>query len=116
MKIVADESVNYRLVELLRQNSYEVVPICDVASGITDKEMIHFAQNLSALVLTEDKDFGELVFSHQIKAISIVFLRYDKTEKIIIGRNLLKALAEVDFSASYVFVTITAQKIRLTSI
>jgi hypothetical protein len=45
-----------------------------------------------------------------------VFLRYDKTEEITIGQNLLKALAEVDFSASYVFVTITAQKIRLTTI
>ena len=116
MKIVADESVNYRLVELLRQNDYEIVPICDVASGITDKEVIQFAQNLYAMVITEDKDFGELVFSHQIKDVSIVFLRYDKTEEITIGQNLLKALAEVDFSASYVFVTITAQKIRLTTI
>jgi predicted nuclease of predicted toxin-antitoxin system len=116
MKIVADESVNYRLVELLRQNAYEVVPICDVASGISDKEVIHFAQNLYAMIITEDKDFGELVFSHQIKDVSIVFLRYDKMEEIKIGQNLLKALAEVDFSASYVFVTITAQKIRLTMI
>lgn len=116
MKIVADESVNYRLVKLLRQNAYEVVPICDVASGISDKEVIHFAQNLYAMIITEDKDFGELVFSHQIKDVSIVFLRYDKMEEIKIGQNLLKALAEVDFSASYVFVTITAQKIRLTMI
>ncbi|WP_369008982.1 DUF5615 family PIN-like protein [Larkinella terrae] len=41
-----------------------------------DADVIESSRNPPRIILTEDKDFGEWVFSHQVNDISVIFLRY----------------------------------------
>jgi len=76
MKILADESVDKQIVEQLRKDGHEVDYVAESTPGISDPEVLNRANELNALLVTADKDFGELVFQ-QLWASStgIVLLR-----------------------------------------
>ena len=57
MNLLADESV-----ERLRQEGHEVFYIAEVEPSLTDEQVLERANEQAALLLTADKDFGELVF------------------------------------------------------
>ncbi|MCF6332622.1 MAG: DUF5615 family PIN-like protein [Draconibacterium sp.] len=54
MVLVADESVDFGIVKVLRQKGYNVVSILEEFQGITDKEVLRIAIKCKALLLTED--------------------------------------------------------------
>jgi predicted nuclease of predicted toxin-antitoxin system len=77
MKIVADEGVDRQVVEELRSESHEVIYVAELAPGISDDEVLQLANERDALLLTTDKDFGELVFRLGRVAAGIVLMRLE---------------------------------------
>jgi len=76
MIIFADESVDGPIVEQLRQDGNEVLYVAEFDSGITDTEVLRSANEARALLLTADKDFGELVFRRKLLSTrGVVMLR-----------------------------------------
>ncbi|PKK38091.1 hypothetical protein BWI96_03150 [Siphonobacter sp. SORGH_AS_0500] len=78
--ILADENIDHNLIEALRSVGIEVMSIYEEFRGISDYSIIEISRNPSRIILTEDKDFGEWVFAHQVKDISVVLLRYELKE------------------------------------
>lgn len=62
MKFLADENVEKPIVDWLRKEGHEVNYIAEEAPSITDKQVIKMAREGSMILLTNDKDFGELVY------------------------------------------------------
>ena len=62
MNFLADESIDRQIVVHLRQDGHAVQYIAEMASGISDDNVLAIANRESSLLLTADKDFGELVF------------------------------------------------------
>jgi predicted nuclease of predicted toxin-antitoxin system len=62
VRLLADENIQAPLVAALRQAGHDGASIAEEASGITDDEVVAFAAAHHRYLLTEDKDFGELVF------------------------------------------------------
>ena len=62
MKIVADESVDWPIVERLRRDGHEVIAILETCPGAPDARVLEIANASEAILLTADHDFGELVF------------------------------------------------------
>ncbi len=115
--IVADENLHGKIIKALVDSGREVFPIGKFLAGISDKEVIQKAKELSAVIITEDKDFGELVFSYNITYVSIIFLRYTKSELDVIIQNLSSVLSLHDFSLPpSKFVTITPRKVRIRTL
>ncbi|HMU33532.1 MAG TPA: DUF5615 family PIN-like protein [Pyrinomonadaceae bacterium] len=78
MKFLADENFEPHFVERLRNEGYEVIFLDEYAAGISDEEILELAVKQDAVVITNDKDFGELVFRHGFESRGVVFLRlYD---------------------------------------
>ena len=75
MKLVADESVDYGIIKLLRQNGFEAISIFEQHAGIKDSEVLKLANAHQSLLITEDKDFGELVYRLQYKHDGILLIR-----------------------------------------
>ena len=63
MNLLADEGVDRQIVERLRQEGHHVVYIAEVEPGITDEVVLDRANEINALLITLDKDFGELTSS-----------------------------------------------------
>jgi len=62
MRWLADECVDAALVDHLRTAGHDVAYVIEVTPGESDLQAIDRAQREGRLLLTEDKDFGELVF------------------------------------------------------
>jgi predicted nuclease of predicted toxin-antitoxin system len=61
-EILADEGVDRQIVERLRDAGYRVLFIAELEPGIDDVTVLRRAEEAGALLLTADKDFGELIF------------------------------------------------------
>lgn len=62
MNLLADESVDFGIIEALRANGYEVEAIIEIDPSIDDDEVLEIAIEKDVILLTEDKDFGELTY------------------------------------------------------
>ena len=75
MKIVADENVDKQIVEHLRKKGNEVYYICEQTRGIRDEDVLVESLSTEAILITADKDFGELVFRQQLPHSGILLIR-----------------------------------------
>lgn len=72
MNLLADEGVDKQIVEQLRRDSHDVLYVAEMEPGITDEIVLKRANEHNALLITEDKDFGELVFRQQLLHTGVV--------------------------------------------
>lgn len=75
MNLFADESVDRPVVERLREDGHDIVYVAELAPSITDDEVLREANSRSAVLMTADKDFGELVFRQGVIHSGVVLLR-----------------------------------------
>jgi predicted nuclease of predicted toxin-antitoxin system len=87
-----DECVDATLVAGLRESGHDAVYMSDVAPRATDVEVMNRAHRESRLLLTEDKDFGDLVFRQARPVPGIVLLRIDSVLRAHKGARLLAAV------------------------
>ena len=75
MKIVADESIDKQIVDRLRSGGHDVVFIAELDPGIEDEAVLLRSRESNSVLLTADKDFGELVFRQRLLHSGIVLIR-----------------------------------------
>jgi len=75
MNLIADESVDFGIINILRQKGFVVTSICEDFSGIMDTEVLKIANEKKCFLITEDKDFGELTFRLKFRHFGILLIR-----------------------------------------
>jgi predicted nuclease of predicted toxin-antitoxin system len=80
---------------------------------MSDINIIDIVKEKKGVLITEDKDFGELVFAYNIRSVSVIFFRYDQPKYHMIEDHLLKAVRLFYENDTPVFITVTENKIRI---
>ncbi|MGH7595147.1 MAG: DUF5615 family PIN-like protein [bacterium] len=62
MNFLADEDVEKPVVEMLRHDGHDVLYMCEIATHTIDEKLLEQANAELRILLTNDKDYGELVF------------------------------------------------------
>lgn len=75
MKILADENVDRAIVDWLIQEKHEVSWLTQRETGANDLTVAALASLKNRILITFDRDFGELVFGAGITIPGVVFLR-----------------------------------------
>jgi len=75
MILLADESVDRQIVDQLREDGHTVLDVTEMDPGISDEAVLSLANEKEALLLTADRDFGELVFRQRKVTKGIVLIR-----------------------------------------
>jgi len=75
MNFVADECVDKKIVECLREDGYKVSYIAETDCGISDDAVLEKANQEEAVLLTGDTDFGELIFRRHRITVGVMLLR-----------------------------------------
>lgn len=114
--ILEDENIDTNLVSILRSKNIEVFHIKEGHRGVPDEEVILLSKNPPRIILTEDKDFGEWVYAHQERDISVILLRYSVKETESIISILLNLILSKGDGLYGKFTTVTTQKIRIRSL
>lgn len=111
--ILADENIDHSLIAALRAAGYSVESVYEAHRSITDEAVISLSRNPLRLILTEDKDFGEWVFAHGIRDISVIFLRYHFRDTAELIATLLELLRTRLPDLQGAFTTVGVHKIRI---
>ena len=64
-KLLADENIAAPMVNALGNAGWDIVYVTDRFPGALDHEVLKLAQDENRILLTEDKDFGDLVVRAQ---------------------------------------------------
>jgi predicted nuclease of predicted toxin-antitoxin system len=75
VKIFADESVDRQIVAGLRAAGHEVLFVAELDPGIDDEKVLSESRQRNALLVTADKDFGELVFRQRLLHSGVLLIR-----------------------------------------
>ncbi len=73
--LLADENIPRLVIRQLRELGFNVTSITETSPSIKDTEVISLAAQLDRVILTADKDFGELAFRHSLSVPGIILLR-----------------------------------------
>lgn len=77
MRFLANENFPDPSIVLLRAYGHDVRSIRKESPGASDPQVIAMAKADNRIILTFDKDYGELIFKHGMEAPpAVVFLRY----------------------------------------
>ncbi len=75
LSLLADENVDQEIVTVLRAKGYDVLYVAELEQGISDDKVLDLANQRGALLLTADKDFGELVYRQHRLSGGVVLYR-----------------------------------------
>lgn len=113
MRFLIDECTGSKVASWLRGENYEVYSVFEEARGMTDDEVLTKAAVENWILITNDKDFGEMIFRERRAHHGIIFMRLDDeraANKIKVLRQLLENYAE---KLPEQFVTVTETKVRI---
>lgn len=92
MQFLANENFPLPSIVLLRKAGYSVSSVAELFPGLSDREVIKKAQEGNFVILTFDKDYGELLFKYgNERPPGVVFFRYKGESPDEVG-SLLKSL------------------------
>ena len=114
MRLCANENLPEDCVLRLRQDGHDVLWIRDTAPGSPDNEVLARAHSENRLLITFDKDFGELVFRRG-KAASrgVVLFRLRKLSPDYVARRVTQILdSTCDWDGNYAVVDEHAIRLR----
>jgi predicted nuclease of predicted toxin-antitoxin system len=112
LKFLADECCDTGLVGSLRQDGHDVLYVPEKKSGVLDDEVLLDAYNEERILLTEDKDFGELVYRLKKPSRGIVLIRIDVKERHRKWARLKKLIDDLGDRLPGHFVVIDTKKFR----
>ena len=114
MNFVADESLDGAIISAVRALGHEVLAIIETEPGISDAMVLDRAFSRRAILLTEDKDFGELVFRRRLPHFGVILVRTDRCTSEEKAGFVVKALLEhgTDFDLSFCVITEKVVRIR----
>ncbi len=113
MQFLANENFPIPSVRALREFGIEVTSITETTPGISDKEVIQIAQKENLIILTFDKDYGELIFRHSVdNPPAVVFFRFKGTTPAFAGDLLRELIKENKIQLENTFTVIEENNIR----
>ncbi len=89
MRFLADESCDYAVVRALRELQHEVLAVADLSPRADDDAVIGLALRERCVLLTEDKDFGQLVHASGLESTGVVLLRFPAGARSGIGEAVV---------------------------
>ena len=112
LKFLADECCDAGLVVSLRKEGHDVLYVAEAQPGSSDDAILGQAYRDGRILLTEDKDFGELVYHLKKPAIGIMLIRIQVEERQIKWPRVKRLIEDYADRVPGHFVIVEAEKFR----
>jgi predicted nuclease of predicted toxin-antitoxin system len=116
MRFLADESCDFAVVRALRAAGHDATAVVEECPGISDDEVIQIAIQKERVVLTEDKDFGWLVFASTGGNASVIFIRFPMQARSMLPETVVEFVKRAGDKLMGSYAVIEPGRIRLNRI
>src|SRR5436853_6422033 len=108
MKFLLDANVEYRLATYLLSLGHNAKTIArDYPSALADQEVLSIAVQEKRVLLTNDRDYGELIFRQHLSHYGIIYFRLKNSKDIAIKLHLLETVLLVHKDNLHEFIVVT---------
>ncbi len=104
MRFLLDESSGKRLARLLSAAGHDVVYVGDVMPSAPDEDVIAKAESEGRILISDDKDFGELATRLRKPASGVILLRTATTDTNKRAETLIETLRDIDATGKLLIV------------
>ena len=115
MRFLVDESCDFAVVRALHAAGHDVVAVAEIAPRAEDEMVIELALRAGRLLLTEDKDFGQLVYAAGHATGGVILLRFPAMARGSLADAVLKLVTERGEQLVGRFVVVQPGRIRMSS-
>jgi predicted nuclease of predicted toxin-antitoxin system len=115
LRFLADESCDFAVVLALRAAGHDVSAVAEMARGATDVEVIALAPRGGPVLLTEDKDFGQLVYADSKGGAGVVLIRFPAPARRQLPGAVLDLVARFGDRLPTSFVVLEPGRVRIGS-
>ena len=113
LRVVANENMPGTVIRALRDLGHDVLSVKESMRGEADERILARAQAEQRLVVTQDKDFGELAFHARLPATcGVVLFRLTGADPDADNRRILQTLAGPTVWVGH-FAVVTESRIRI---
>ncbi len=93
MRFLADENVSMLVVARPRAAGLNVVAVSETSPGASDNDVLATANREACILLTEDRDFGELIIRQRLGVPGIVLLQLDRLSNVAEAQRVVAILS-----------------------
>lgn len=115
MRFLADESCDFAVVRALRDSGHDVVAVAQTARGAKDSEVIGLAREGRRVLLTEDKDFGQLVHAGGQGGTGVILFRFPASARKQLPTAALDLITRFGERLPTSFVVLEPGRVRIGS-
>jgi predicted nuclease of predicted toxin-antitoxin system len=115
-KFLVDEGCDAIIVRTLRKLGYDVSFVAEISPGKPDQDILSWGHSEERIVITEDRDFSELVYRDKQPTYGVVLVRISdehRLEKAVRITELVHSHAD---DLANAMTTITLNKIKIRTI
>jgi len=112
MRFLADESCDFRVIRALRAAGHDVLAIIETAPGTVDEVVIEMAAREDRIFLTEDRDFGQLVYAATKSTPGVILLRFPSSMRSQLPAVILDLIEQHSEKLAHHFVVVQPGRVR----
>lgn len=113
MRFVADENIPLPAVQLLRAAGMDVESIAELKPGSPDEQVLAYAREQGQVLITCDRDFGELVYHRGAPVpTGIIYLRLPQNDVLLPARAIIELAKRPEILLEGRFTVIDSDKVR----
>jgi predicted nuclease of predicted toxin-antitoxin system len=113
VEFIADESCAGPVIRALREAGHDVIAIAESATGASDEAVFERAFDQGRVVITEDRDFGELVYARGRSSAGVVFVKFPSRARRAKPAAVVEAVAKLDARLRNGFTVVEPGRVRL---
>jgi predicted nuclease of predicted toxin-antitoxin system len=115
-RFLADESCDFSVVRKLRDAGFDVKAVVEALAGALDESVIALARAEQRILLTEDRDFGRLVFAANRASSGVIFIRFSAQHRHALPDRILDVIDHHGDRLQKSFTVVSPDHVRVTSL
>ena len=115
MNFVADESCARPVIQALREAGHDVVAIAEIAKGATDDQVLERALKEKRVLITEDRDFGELIYARGRSSAGVILVRFPSRARRAKSATVIEAVSKLGSRLGDAFTVVQPGRLRISS-
>jgi len=113
VKFFADPSGAGPVILALRQAGHDVLVIAEVEKRAVDERVIERALSERCVLITEDRDFGDLVYGHGRQSAGVIFVKFHSRARHAKPTAVVEAVAKLGVRLQDAFVVVEPGRVRI---
>lgn len=115
IQLLADENIPLKTVDLLKKQGVDILSVTEFSSGLSDRELLELAERKRRIIITFDKDFGQLIFKEKLKTKGLILLRFIPKSPQQIAKRIQHVLA-AKITIENCVIIVKKDSVRVTSV